>query len=305
MWPMDAKVSLLYDLKQSVRVSEVVLHVWFGSNSSRGQSFMTERIRVRVSNDNFQTDDRLVLDHVDDAKHDDWGQPLAVTCRPDRAECRWVRVELTPRKGSSVYLAEAEIWGDGDTIAWETMDSRLAADFLSVAPGPGGLVALGGSNGGVYLADGQGRQVWRSETGDRVPTVWCGDLDGDGSPEVVAGSRDGKVYCYSRDGALRWTFACEPYHGRSGALVCVLAADVLYEGRFLVPVARALGALLAPGGSALVAEPGREVAAPFFDMLRDDGWQVRGESVTPIRLDGIVSRVEIVRLMAPGEPGRA
>ena len=86
---------------------------------------------------------------------------------------------------------------------------------------------------------------------------------------------------------------------------CVLAADVLYEGRFLVPVARALGALLAPGGSALVAEPGREVAAAFFDMLRDDGWQVRGESVTPIRLDGIVSRVEIVRLMAPGEPGRA
>ena len=231
MWPMDAKVSLLYDLKQSVRVSEVVLHVWFGSNSSRGQSFMTERIRVRVSNDNFQTDDRLVLDHVDDAKHDDWGQPLAVTCRPDRAECRWVRVELTPRKGSSVYLAEAEIWGDGDTIAWETMDSRLAADFLSVAPGPGGLVALGGSNGGVYLADGQGRQVWRSETGDRVPTVWCGDLDGDGSPEVVAGSRDGKVYCYSRDGALRWTFACEPYHGRSGALVCVLAADVDRDGK--------------------------------------------------------------------------
>jgi len=231
MWPIDAKVAVTYDLKQPVRISEVVLKIWFGSTSSKGQSFMTERIRVSASNDNFAQDRRLLLDNVDDAKHDDWGKPLTVTCRGDEKLCRWVRIELTPRKGSSVYLSEAEIWADGNSISWDQQPRSMSADFLSVAPGPQGLVALGGSNGGVYLADANGKQLWRSETGERVPSVWCGDLDGDGTAEVVAGSRDGAVHCFARDGSRQWQFDCEPYHGRTGALVCVFAADLDGDGK--------------------------------------------------------------------------
>lgn len=231
MWPIDTNVAVTYDLKQPVRISEIVLKVWFGSTSSKGQSFMTERIRVSASNDDFAQDRRLLLDYRDDAKHDDWGTPLTVTCRGDEKPCRWIRIALTPSKGSSVYLSEVEIWGDGESIAWDQQPSSIATDFLSVAPGPQGLIALGGSNGGVYLADAEGKQLWRNETGERVPSVWCGDLDGDGTAEVVAGSRDGGMYCFARDGSLRWRFDCEPYHGRSGALVCVFAADLDGDGK--------------------------------------------------------------------------
>ena len=234
MWPIDAKVSLAYDLRQAVKVSEVALKVWFGSMSSKGESFMTERIRVRLSNDNFERDDRLVLDHVDDAKHEDWGQPLTVSCRGDGKPCRWVRIELSPREGSSVYLSEIEIWGDGDTIVWKPTDEQPAIDFLSVAHGPRGVVALGGSEGGVYLIDSKGKLIWRKETKGAVPSVWCGDIDRDGEAEVVAGSRDGTIYCFARDGSLRWTHTCERYHGRTGALVVVFAADLDGDGKLEV-----------------------------------------------------------------------
>lgn len=66
------------------------------------------------------------------------------------------------------------------------------------------------------------------------------------------------------------------------AFSLVLGADVLYEGRFLVPLRRALDALLTPGGSALLAEPGREVARPFFEMLRRDRWSVKREAVEKV-----------------------
>jgi predicted nicotinamide N-methyase len=67
-----------------------------------------------------------------------------------------------------------------------------------------------------------------------------------------------------------------------GTFPIVLAADILYEGRFLVPVWRALDALLTPRGSALVSEPGREVAQPFFDLLRREGWRVKRETVEKV-----------------------
>lgn len=62
----------------------------------------------------------------------------------------------------------------------------------------------------------------------------------------------------------------------------VLASDVLYEARFLVPVARALDSLVAPGGRALVTEPGREVAKLFFELLRDGGWTVEKVGREPV-----------------------
>lgn len=52
----------------------------------------------------------------------------------------------------------------------------------------------------------------------------------------------------------------------------VLAADVLYEARNAEPVARALAALVAPGGEAWIADPGRRFAADFLRAA--GGWTV-------------------------------
>ena len=51
----------------------------------------------------------------------------------------------------------------------------------------------------------------------------------------------------------------------------ILAADVLYERRLVPVVARAIAAILAPGGEALVADPGRSSAEDFPRLLAELG----------------------------------
>lgn len=48
------------------------------------------------------------------------------------------------------------------------------------------------------------------------------------------------------------------------AFPSVIAADVLYEARNVAPLLAALDAVVAPGGEALVADPGRPAAPSFF-----------------------------------------
>ncbi len=47
----------------------------------------------------------------------------------------------------------------------------------------------------------------------------------------------------------------------------LIAADVLYEKRFLQPVMNCILELRKPDGIVLLAEPDRTIAAPFFDLL--------------------------------------
>jgi len=53
----------------------------------------------------------------------------------------------------------------------------------------------------------------------------------------------------------------------------VLAADVLYELRFLEPFLRTLRRVVAPGGTAYVAEPGRRIAEGAVERLEDHGFR--------------------------------
>jgi predicted nicotinamide N-methyase len=50
----------------------------------------------------------------------------------------------------------------------------------------------------------------------------------------------------------------------------LLASDVAYEKRSFEPLPHAISTLLGPGGLALVSEPGRAFAKPFFDSLARD-----------------------------------
>jgi predicted nicotinamide N-methyase len=59
-----------------------------------------------------------------------------------------------------------------------------------------------------------------------------------------------------------------------GRFDVVLAADVLYEERNAAPFLAALEALVAAGGTALVADPGRRHAPAFFEQARASGWSV-------------------------------
>ena len=53
----------------------------------------------------------------------------------------------------------------------------------------------------------------------------------------------------------------------------VLAADVLYERRFFEPFLEALRRVVAPGGRAYVAEPGRDIARGTVERLDAEGFE--------------------------------
>ena len=73
-----------------------------------------------------------------------------------------------------------------------------------------------------------------------------------------------------------------------GRFDLVLAADVLYEERNAEPLVTLLGAVVARGGAALVADPGRRHAAAFFDRARNEGWSLERTAVDELPSGGIV-----------------
>jgi predicted nicotinamide N-methyase len=90
-----------------------------------------------------------------------------------------------------------------------------------------------------------------------------------------------------------------------GRFARVIAADVLYERRNGDALAGLLPRLVAPGGSALLADPGRVHAPEFLERMEGLGWTVREEAAlaeaSPDVGAGVVSRVRLLRLApAPG-----
>ena len=49
----------------------------------------------------------------------------------------------------------------------------------------------------------------------------------------------------------------------------IIAADILYEKRFLEPVYCTIQKLLSTNGMAYIAEPNRTIAKPFFEMMKN------------------------------------
>jgi outer membrane protein assembly factor BamB len=56
------------------------------------------------------------------------------------------------------------------------------------------------------LEDGLGivTRIWDYKARNWVTCITTADIDGDGDVEIVAGSREGRIYCLSRTGKLRW-----------------------------------------------------------------------------------------------------
>jgi predicted nicotinamide N-methyase len=89
----------------------------------------------------------------------------------------------------------------------------------------------------------------------------------------------------------------------------ILAADVLYEERNARALADLLPLLAAPGGSLLLADPGRTYRTRFDELMRERGWSeaVEATLVEPSgdAADGPASRVALIRYRAPlGAPKR-
>src|SRR5207302_10685906 len=56
------------------------------------------------------------------------------------------------------------------------------------------------------LNDGLGivSRIWEYKARNWITSLCTADIDGDGDIEIIASSRDGRVYCLSKTGKLRW-----------------------------------------------------------------------------------------------------
>lgn len=123
--------------------------------------------------------------------------------------------------------------------------------------------------------------------GRRVLELGCGL----GLVSVVAALQGARVLCTDHEEAAL-TFARRNAQGNACRGVrfrlvdwcrpalrrrydCIVAADVIYEARSFAPLAVLLQRYLARGGMAVIAEPGRANAAPFFSLLKQRGFVYR------------------------------
>lgn len=86
-----------------------------------------------------------------------------------------------------------------------------------------------------------------------------------------------------------------------GQFDLVLASDVLYEREYATLVARTIAATLAPGGRALVADPGRVALLSFIGECESMGCTTRIHSRIPWT-DGSAQQTITIHEVQPGTP---
>lgn len=119
----------------------------------------------------------------------------------------WMR-----RHGHDSSGGAIQVCMDGDT---HTMPLSLC-DPPSPPPRDGpARVSAEGSSITTFARDGS--PVWRRDLGDRVTTVMMVDLDADGTPEIVAGTRS-SIVAFDEHGERLWSAATHPSsHRYAGA----------------------------------------------------------------------------------------
>lgn len=78
----------------------------------------------------------------------------------------------------------------------------------------------------------------------------------------------------------------------------IVASDVLYERPYGALVARVLGAMLAPGGVAIVADPGRVGREPFLAALADNGLALRSANDAAYAEGAIKQTISLLEVAA-------
>ncbi len=69
----------------------------------------------------------------------------------------------------------------------------------------------------------------------------------------------------------------EPVAQALGSFDLVLAADVLYEGRYVTALSALIPTLLAPGGEILLADPNRKYSPTFLKRMQEKGFHASTE----------------------------
>ena len=93
---------------------------------------------------------------------------------------------------------------------------------------------------------------------------------------------------------LNWRFPA-----LEGLFDRILGSDVVYDLDDFAPISRLVSAYLAPDGRAVIAEPQRDIARDFFEVMRAEGFTcVR--HVEDVELSGHTHRIGIATFARSG-----
>lgn len=247
MWDDDQTVTVDLTLDNDYQLDRLVLKAWFATSSSKNKLFQLGRLQALASSDGFQQDSRVLVDFTDTEEHGNWGDPdhAPHVYSFDQLEgsAGAVRLILTPRPGTAIYLSEVELWGNRPGLEID-MATRLergwpAQTFPALATadlqGNGQASILAGCNSGqLFCLDRAGQLQWKYDCEGAVNSVSTVDFAGDGQRSVLAGVMGAKMLALTPDGQLRWAFEA-PYYKRAGHFRVVFPAR-LQEGEGQVAV---------------------------------------------------------------------
>jgi hypothetical protein len=241
MWADDQEVTIDLELLESYHVERLDLKAWFATSSSKNKKFQLGRIQLLGSNDGFADDVRTLVDFEDDEMHANWGLPVHAPHSYEfelDANAKDLRLVLTPRPGTAVYVAELQVWGTGEGLkelaAAQATEGAAAYTFTSVESadldGDGSPeIIAGNSNGKVYCLGTDGEVRWTHDCEVEVNSVTTVDFSGDGELSVIAGANNGFVVALDAGGERLWTYEV-PYYKRTPHVQTVFGADLSGDG---------------------------------------------------------------------------
>lgn len=195
--------------------------------------------------------------------------------REERFEHAGWSAELILPSAADALIDEAEFESDERLPYWADLwpSARvLARHLLDSPPGAGTALELGC---GVALP----ALALRRLGTDVVATDWYDD-----ALRFARANAERNALGTLRTAHLDWR---RPPEGESYPLV--VAADVLYEQRNAELLATLLPRLIAPGGRALIADPGRVYLSEFRNLMYAAGWRTaeidrRKEELSTVRV---------------------
>ncbi|MGD9518145.1 MAG: PQQ-binding-like beta-propeller repeat protein [Armatimonadota bacterium] len=236
MWSADQLVTLTLSFVEEIEPKELDLRAWWASSSSKNAKFQIATIEVELSSDGFKTDVRPAGKLTDDAEHANWGgspqRPETYVVPLTGGKARQVRVRLTPRPGTAIYLSELYLRGSTPSLTDEAAARPVRGMpyftcLASVEEVRG--VTAGRSDGEVFLFDPEGRVLWQQKLAHPVRAIATVHFDGS-APVIVAGCREGLIVALDHKGGTLWQVQLERYKNTPHVNV-VLAADFSSEGR--------------------------------------------------------------------------
>ena len=109
-----------------------------------------------------------------------------------------------------------------------TWGATLGSPVTALASGEAGALC-GLEDGRIVLLSVDGERLWQHELGSKVRSVGLARFPA--GTVALAGTEAGDVKALNlADGAALWTYACQPFHGRSGSVASVFPADLDGDG---------------------------------------------------------------------------